>query len=190
MIIKSFYRKIKSYYYICWLNLKHVKKPILFGGKSKINNDLVTEPYVFIGKNCLIYPKVKIGAFSMIANDVSIIGNDHVFSKIGVPMIFSGRPIVKETIIGRDVWIGAHAIVMTGVKIGDGAIIAAGSIITKDIEPYSINAGVPSKKIRNRFFDAETTLKHSEIINGDLNLINSNMWEFCDELKFNEDAKQ
>lgn len=53
--------------------------------------------------------------------------------------------------IGNDVWIGYNATIMRGVKVGDGAIIAAGSIVTKDVEPYTIVAGVPAKVIRHRF---------------------------------------
>lgn len=60
-------------------------------------------------------------------------------------------PSPKSIIIGHDVWIGAHAKVMGGVVIGNGAIVATGSIVTKDVEPYSIVGGVPAKPIRKRF---------------------------------------
>lgn len=52
--------------------------------------------------------------------------------------------------IGNDVWIGARVIIMDGVNIGDGAIIAAGAVVTKDVEPYTIVGGVPAKTIRKR----------------------------------------
>ncbi len=58
---------------------------------------------------------------------------------------------VKRTYVGNDVWIGARCTVLDGVNIGDGAIIAAGSVVTKDVEPYSIVGGVPAKLIRKRF---------------------------------------
>ena len=58
-------------------------------------------------------------------------------------------------IIGNDVWIGNNVIIMDGVKISDGAIIAAGSIVTKNIEPYTIVAGIPAKPIRRRFKDEQ-----------------------------------
>ena len=57
----------------------------------------------------------------------------------------------ERTQIGNDVWIGNNVLIMGGVKIGDGAVIGTGSIVTKDIEPYSINAGVPAKIKRYRF---------------------------------------
>lgn len=59
----------------------------------------------------------------------------------------------KPITIGNDVWIGAHVRIMGGVKIGDGAIVATGSLVTSDVEPYAIVGGVPAKKIRMRFPD-------------------------------------
>lgn len=95
----------------------------------------------------------------MLANNVSIIGGDHNYGKVAVPIIFSGRGNFKRTIIGKDCWIGAHSIIMTGVKIEDGAIIAAGSVVTKDVEACSIYGGVPAKKIKDRF----DTVKEKEM---------------------------
>jgi len=62
---------------------------------------------------------------------------------------------MKQTIIGNDVWIGAYSIIMSGVTIGDGAIIAAGSFVNKDVEAYAIVGGTPAKVIRKRFSDEE-----------------------------------
>nr|WP_294794083.1 DapH/DapD/GlmU-related protein [uncultured Mucilaginibacter sp.] len=180
--MRKVYRFLKSFIYIVRYSLYNVKRPILFGGPSSISKDLVTEPYVFIGKNCLIYPKVKIGAYSLLANNVSIVGADHEFNKVGIPTIFSGRRIIRETIIGRDTWIGAHAIIITGVKIGNGAIIGAGSVVTKDVEPYTVNGGVPSKKLRDRFPDKESTVKHAQIIEMDIDKMDFTKWELCGDI--------
>lgn len=60
-----------------------------------------------------------------------------------------------KNIIGNDVWIGARAMILSGVKIGDGAVIAAGAVVTKDVEPYTIVGGVPAKPIRKRFTDEQ-----------------------------------
>ncbi len=54
-------------------------------------------------------------------------------------------------VVGNDVWIGTRAIILSGVKIGDGAIIGAGAVVTKDVQPYEIVAGVPAKYIKRRF---------------------------------------
>lgn len=59
------------------------------------------------------------------------------------------------TEIGNDVWIGANALIKSGLKIGDGAVIGAGSVVTKDVEPYAIVAGVPAKLIRYRFTEQQ-----------------------------------
>ena len=99
----------------------------------------------------MIYPKVEIGKYTMLANDVKVIGGDHRYDLSGLPIIFSGRNNLKATKIGDDVWIGANSIIMTGVKIGDGAIIAAGSVVTKDIEPYIVVGGIPARFIKKRF---------------------------------------
>lgn len=60
-----------------------------------------------------------------------------------------------DTIIGNDVWIGSEALIMPGVKIGDGAIIAARAVVTKDVEPYTIVGGSPAKVIKKRFSEAQ-----------------------------------
>ena len=143
--------------------LKNISKTCLVCKGCKVSKDLEAEEYTFIASNCIIYPKVKIGKYSMLANDVQIIGADHVYNNPNLPIIFSGREKIKPTEIGEDCWIGARSIILVGVKIGDGAIVAAGSVVTKDIEPYTINAGVPAKKIRMRFTEEEIAL-HKEML--------------------------
>lgn len=58
--------------------------------------------------------------------------------------------VEKDIIVGNDVWIGANTVIVPGVKIGDGVIVAAGAVVTKDVEPYSIVGGVPAKAIKKR----------------------------------------
>lgn len=99
----------------------------------------------------------------MLANNVSIIGSDHIYSNPKTPIIFSGRPELKQTVIGEDVWIGAFSVIMTGVNIGNGAIIGAGALVTKNIPPYSIYAGVPAKFIKMRFDEPEIEI-HKEML--------------------------
>lgn len=133
-------------------------------GLGKVSRDIVAGAYSYIGENCLIYPKVSIGNFTMLANDVFIIGGDHNYRFAGMPIVFNGRDDFKETKIGHDVWIGARSIIMAGVKIGNGAIIAAGSVVTKDIEPYAIYGGVPAKMIKMRF-SLEKIIIHENMLN-------------------------
>ena len=68
------------------------------------------------------------------------------------------------TYIGDDVWIGYGAIIMSGVKIANGSIIAAGSVVTHDTEPYSIYAGIPAKKIKDRFNDKLDEERHINLL--------------------------
>lgn len=154
----SIQEKLRQYKrrYCQWrYGLKHVAKTFYPAKGSSIAKDLTAGDYSYIGTGSKIYPKVKLGRYTMIANDVMIMGSDHYFKDASLPTIFSGREELKETIIGDDVWVGARSIIMTGIKIGNGAIVAAGSVVTKDVEPYSIVAGVPAKKIKMRFTPEE-----------------------------------
>lgn len=113
--------------------------------------------------------KLIIGKFCMIASDVTFImnGANHLTEAISTyPFaIFGGDwsdamegksyPTKGDIIIGNDVWIGYGATIMAGVTIGDGAIIASKSVITKDVEPYTIVGGNPAKEIRRRFSETD-----------------------------------
>jgi virginiamycin A acetyltransferase len=108
--------------------------------------------------------KVIIGNFCSIALEVLILlGGNHSLNWISAypfeneAINFHKRPnnfyekSKGDVIIGNDVWIGRRVIILSGVKIGDGAVIAAGSVVTKDIPPYAIAGGNPAKTIRKRF---------------------------------------
>jgi acetyltransferase-like isoleucine patch superfamily enzyme len=122
--------------------------------------------YVFIGARACLYANIRIGHFVMLASDVAIVGGDHRFDVVGVPMRFTGRDRLEErlTIIEDDVWVGHGVIIMAGVKIGRGAVIAAGSVVTKDVPAYAIMAGVPAKMLRYRF-DEQQQKQHNESLN-------------------------
>ena len=109
--------------------------------------------------------KLIIGKFCMIASDVKFImnGANHLTSSISTyPFAIFGNgwekamegknyPQKGDIVIGNDVWIGYNATIMAGVKIGDGAIIATNSTVTRDVEPYAIVGGNPAKEIKKRF---------------------------------------
>ena len=115
--------------------------------------------------------KLIIGKFCMIASNVTFImnGANHLTDSItSYPFAIFGHnwsnamegksyPTKGDTIVGNDVWIGYNSTIMPGIRIGDGAIIAANSTITKDVEPYTIVGGNPAKEIRKRFTEKETT---------------------------------
>ena len=71
-------------------------------------------------------------------------------------------PLKGDTVVGNDVWIGYEAVVLSGVTIGDGAVIGTRAVVTKDVPPYTIVGGVPAKPIRKRF-DDETIKKLEEV---------------------------
>jgi len=160
MKVKLFIRLIRNLFQL-WPRLLFdvsMSTDVKYG--SDISKDLVMGKFGYIGKGASICEKVNIGNYAMLATQVSILGGDHLFEKSGCPIVFSGRPELKNTIIGHDVWIGHRAIIMAGVTIGDGAIVAAGSIVTKSISPCCIVAGVPSKFIRKRFSSQSDEDKH------------------------------
>ncbi|WP_081054152.1 DapH/DapD/GlmU-related protein [Burkholderia vietnamiensis] len=157
--------------------LRYVHETVLIGGASDISRDIVADEYAYIGPGCLISAGVHLGRYSMLGPGVKVVGNDHIFLKSGTPVIFSGRPKFKNTVIGRDVWIGANAIVLCGVTIGDGAIIAAGSVVTKDVMPLSVMAGVPATFVKKRFTDPQDEARHLKMLSGDVCL-----GEYCDKL--------
>lgn len=156
-------RFLKRQFYIHKYGLRYVHKTFIASSRCSISKDLKAGAYSYVGPGSTIYPKVSIGKYTMLANDVHILGGDHKFDIVGTPIIFSGRGDLKATIIGDDVWIGAHSIIMSGVHIGNGAIIAAGSVISKDVAPYAIIGG-HNRFIRMRFDCQEDIDKHEEML--------------------------
>lgn len=119
--------------------------------------------YSFCGYDCDIY-HTNVGSFTSIANNVVVGGARHPMEWVGMsPVFYAGRDSVKakfsqhpldnplKTLIGNDVWIGRSAIILSGVNIGNGAVVGAGSVVTKDVPSYAIVAGNPAKLIRYRF---------------------------------------
>lgn len=107
----------------------------------------------------MIPPGVVMGKYVMIGPDLLITGDDHRFDKVGEAIIFSGRPAQRECIIHDDVWIGARVTILKGTCIGRGSVIAAGALVVKDVEPYTIVGGVPARVIGKRF-DTEEARQH------------------------------
>lgn len=103
-----------------------------------------------LGINSVIQRHVTIGNDVMMGRDVIIMTNSHETSNVLIPIRLQGAKDVRPVIIGNDIWIGSRVIILPGVNIGDGSIIGAGAVVTRDIEPYSVVGGVPAKLIQKR----------------------------------------
>ena len=139
--------------------LKHSFKGLQIEAPFVINH----AEKVSIGKDCSIAAflhvwgggGVTIGARVLIASHVSIISETHDYNIH--PM---GESAVRKPItIGDDVWLGTHCTILPGVTVGRGAVIGAGAVVTKDVEPFSINVGVPARKMGERDQNAVRSLK-------------------------------
>ena len=152
-----------------------IKDPQIEVGDYTIYNDFIADPLLFEKNNVLYhYPihreKLIIGKFCSIACGTKFLFNcaNHTQKSLSTytfPLFYEEWELEKSNIttawdnkgdivIGNDVWIGYEAVIMAGVHIGDGAIIAARAVVTKDVPPYTIVGGTPAKEIRKRF-DAE-----------------------------------
>ena len=154
-----------------------VKDPAIEVGEYTIYDDFVNDPRDFQRNNVLYhYPecnhdKLKIGKFCSIACGAKFLFNsaNHTMRSLSTypfPIFYEewehGIWADKawdnkgNIVIGNDVWIGYEAVILAGVTIGDGAIIGARAVVTKDVPPYTIVGGVPAKFIRKRFSDDTT----------------------------------
>lgn len=151
-----------------------ISKPNIVVGDYTIYNDFVSDPVQFEKNNVLYqYPvnndKLIIGKFCSIACGAKFLftSANHTLKSLSTypfPIFFEEWNLDKKNItsawdnkgdivIGNDVWIGYEAVILSGVRIGDGAIVGARSVVTKDIPPYTIVGGVPAKTIKKRFDD-------------------------------------
>ena len=160
-----------------------INNPNIIVGDYTIYNDFVNDPTQFEKNNVLYhYPinqdRLIIGQFCSIACGAKFLFNsaNHALRSLSnytFPLFFEEWGLNKKNvasawdnkgdiIIGNDVWIGYEAVIMAGVHIGDGAVIAARAVVTKDVPPYTIVGGTPARKIRMRF-EEETIAKLQQI---------------------------
>ena len=103
-----------------------------------------------IGINAVVPGDIKIGKNVMMGPDCYIFNTNHKFDRIDIPMIEQGHTCRKQNIIEDDVWIGRQVIFTPGRLVKKGSIIAAGTVLCKDFDEYSIIGGNPSRLIRKR----------------------------------------
>lgn len=106
--------------------------------------------YSGIGLNCSVRRPLEIGANEIMGPVVISLTSDHGFNLTNVPMIKQPSLPPRKVTVGTDVWIGTRAIMFSGVTIGNGVIIGAGAVVTKDIPDYAISAGNPARIIHFR----------------------------------------
>ena len=160
-----------------------INNPNIIVGNYTIYNDFVNDPTQFEKNNVLYhYPvngdRLVIGKFCSIACGAKFLFNsaNHTLNSLSnypFPIFFEEWQLDKkdvasawdnkgDIVIGSDVWIGYEAVIMAGVHVGDGAIIASRAVVTKDVPPYTIVGGMPAKEIRMRF-DKDTVDRLQEL---------------------------
>ncbi len=132
----------------------------LFGGSHYVahqSNPITVGANSHIGRNSVLsgLGGISIGANCAISSGVLIYSITHDFGDDPTGLFIDNPPEKKQVMIGDDVWIGAGATILPGVTINDHAVIGAGSVVTKDVEPWAIVAGVPAKLIKDRRGDSK-----------------------------------
>ena len=169
-------KKIRNYYLkkIKWRRFKfgsnfHAGKGVVFWAKNQIsvgNN-------FYIGRYSQIECDAEIGNNVILGNYVALVGKyDHNYQQIGYTIRLASQirdsdytwhGLNSKVIIEDDVWIGYNAIILSGTRIARGAIVAAGSVVTKDVQAYSIVGGNPARLIKPRFTQEEI-IKHEKVL--------------------------
>ncbi len=161
-----------------WLRLKFsvsprvkVGKDFTFGERTRIwaPNSLSIGDNASFGSDCIIEVDGVIGNDVLVASRVGIVGRvDHAFRTVGIPVweapwvgSESGKELSKPIEIGSDVWIGYGATILSGIRVGNFAVIAAGAVVVTDIEENEIVAGNPAKSVGKRFSDDELSAHKS-----------------------------
>ena len=130
--------------------LEHCGKQVNIEKKAFFSHKVSLGDYSGIGVNAKLYGRCSIGDHVMMGEDCTVITRNHRFSATDKPMMEQGFEEERPVRIGNDVWIGDRVIILPGVTIGDGCIIGAGSVVTRDIPAYAIAAGNPAKVLRYR----------------------------------------
>lgn len=156
-------KKNKTFIEEAYFSLNHnFHKGVMLRKGSEITPETTLDKYSYISGPRSFVDGAIIGKYCSIARQVTIGIKGHNYNWVTTSPIITSpmygfidnnidEPQKDNVIIGNDVWIGMNVMIMRGIKIGDGAVVAAGSIVTKDVEPYSIVGGNPARHIKYRF---------------------------------------
>lgn len=121
---------------------------------SKVDGTSRVGSYTYLGSNVCV-TRSTIGRYVSIANNVSIGQGEHDLSRLSTSSIFYDNPwetlTQGEVDIAPDAWVGVDAVILRGVKLGIGSVVAANAVVTKDVPDFAIVVGVPARIIRYRF---------------------------------------
>lgn len=132
------------------LMLKSCGKQVNIEQGATFSHKVSLGDYSGIGVNARINGACTIGHHVMMGSDVVILTRNHGFDRTDIPMMEQGFEKERPVVIGDDVWICDRVIILPGVTVGNGSILAAGAVITHDVPPYAIVGGVPARIIKMR----------------------------------------
>lgn len=146
---KYFY---KLRYFFTRKIIKHCGKDVIVKNRAYFGNGLRLSvgDRSQIGQNCTLGGAIILGSDVLMGPDVVMMATSHAYDRIDIPINRQGATEEKAITIGDDVWIGTRVIILPGVEVGSHSIIAAGSVVTKSCDSYSIIGGVPATLIRKR----------------------------------------
>lgn len=158
-----------------------VNENITYGANLRVGRgSVISSPHglrfgnnVSVGPRSIIQVDGEIDDFALIGMGVQIVGRkDHATDQVGVPITFATRAAERVAAphdavhIGKDVWVGAASVILSGVSIGFGSVVAAGSVVTKDVAEFTIVGGNPAAVIGRRFADDQERALHRQRLEG------------------------
>lgn len=160
----------------------HCGRNVVLWAKSRI----VIGVNCYIGRNSQIETDAIIGNNVIMANMVSFVGRyDHDYENVGTPVRLAGqirdadydwKGLDLKVVVGDDVWIGYGAILLSGVEIGEGSVVASGSVVTRSVAPYCIVGGNPARVIGQRFPDPQERMLHQLSLGARRELLAKTRW--------------
>lgn len=130
--------------------LKSSGKSILIERGAYFSENVSIGNHSAIGENALLSGTIILGDHVMMGPNVTMYSKNHEYSRLDIPIMNQGYQEERPIVVGNDVWLCAHSIILPGVHIGNGVIVGAGSVVVKDVPDYAIVGGNPAKIIKYR----------------------------------------